>query len=81
MTQRARILHYLKTTRDHSITSMEAFQKFGATRLSAIIFDLREYGYNIVSIPEESLNRYDEPCRYVRYRLDMKSVKAVEQSK
>ena len=78
MTQRARILHHMKSVKDHSITSMEAFQKYGATRLSAIIFDLREIGYNIVSIPEESVNRYGEPTRYVRYRLDMKSVPKVE---
>ena len=78
MTQIARILQHMKVTKDHSITSMEAFQKYGATRLAAIIFELRQRGYDIVSIPEESANRYGEDVRYVRYRLDMRSVAKVE---
>jgi hypothetical protein len=78
MTQISRILGHMKATKDHSITSMEAFQKFGATRLSAVIFELRKRGYDITSIPEESVNRYGEDCKYVRYRLNMKSVKSVE---
>ena len=69
MTQRARVLQYMRECPDHSITSMEAFKKFGATRLSAIIFDLRAKGHDIQSIWEESTNRYGEPCTYVRYRL------------
>lgn len=78
MTLRSRVLSYMKECPDHSITSMEAISNFGATRLASIIFDLRERGYNIISIPEESFNRYGESARYVRYRLDMKSIEQVE---
>lgn len=78
MTQKSRILSYMKECPDHSITSMEAFQKFGATRLAAVVFDLKESGYNIITIPEESINRYGESVRYARYRLDMNSVKQME---
>ena len=41
------VLEHLK---NHvGITSMEAIDLYGATRLSAIIFNLRKYGYNIKS--------------------------------
>ena len=78
MTQQSRILQYMKNQPDHSMTSMDAIQNFGATRLAAIVFDLKEKGYNITTIIEESLNRYGEPTRYARYRLDMTSVSQVE---
>jgi hypothetical protein len=43
--QKYRILKHLK--RHRRITSMEAFTKFNATRLSGIIYNLREDGFNI----------------------------------
>jgi len=43
--QKYRILRHLKKHR--RITSMEAFRKFNATRLSGIIYNLREDGFNI----------------------------------
>lgn len=43
----SRVLKYLESHK--GITSMEAFEKFRDTRLSAIIFNLRKYGYNIKS--------------------------------
>ncbi len=50
-----------------NITSIEAIELFGATRLSAIIFKLRERGYNIVTKKEECVDRYGNVCRYGRY--------------
>lgn len=50
-----------------SITSMEAINLFGATRLSAIIFVLRNKGFDIVDKWEEDFDRYGNKCRYVRY--------------
>ena len=44
-TQTLRILGHLK--KHGNITSMEAFKKYSATRLSAIIFRLREEGFDI----------------------------------
>lgn len=78
MTQISRILSYMKECPDHSITSMEAINKFGATRLADVVFRLKNKGYNIVTIDEEGVNRYGEPTRYARYRLDMRSIQQVE---
>lgn len=64
-TQRAEVLNYLK---EHgSITSKEAFQLFGATRLSGIIFVFRKLGMNIVTEDCETTNRYGQRTRYAKY--------------
>lgn len=53
-----------------SITSWEAIKEFGATRLSAIIFNLRhKYGMNIVSEPYEFIDRYGNKGSYAKYVL------------
>lgn len=62
-----RILEYLKSHK--GITSMEAFDKFGATRLSAIIHVLRKDGYWIEDVDREAKNRYGETVHFVEYRL------------
>lgn len=52
------------------ITSMQAIEMFGATRLSSIIYNLRNrYGMTIVSIDKEGFDRYNNQCRFVEYRL------------
>ena len=51
------------------ITSMEAFEMYGATRLSAIIFNLRKYGMNIVNVNRECTDRYGNKATFVEYRL------------
>lgn len=66
-TQRGEVLKYLQTHK--GITSMQAIEKFGATRLSAIIFDLKRKGYNIVTIMKDGENRYGESVRFAEYRL------------
>jgi hypothetical protein len=53
----------------HSITSMEAFELFGITRLSAKIFDLRKAGYDVQSKTELSVTRYGTKCYYSRYYI------------
>ena len=60
-----KVLEYLQTNK--SITTMDAFIKFNATRLSSIIFNLRKYGYVIKSINETSCNTNGEISHYVRY--------------
>lgn len=52
-----------------SITSWEAIQMYGATRLSAIIFNLRKKGYDIQSYRLEGLDRNGNDCHFVRYVL------------
>lgn len=54
--QREDVLSYLK--RYGSITSLKAIEKFGATRLSSIIYDLRGRGYPIISLLKKVKTRY-----------------------
>lgn len=51
------------------LTSKEAFEKYGVTRLAACIFDLREKGYEIETVMVETTTRFGESCRYARYVL------------
>lgn len=52
-----------------SITSLEAFELYGATRLSAIIFELRKKGYNIKTTDGSCIDRYGHKCNFARYTL------------
>ena len=52
-----------------TITSMQAFHLYGCTRLSAKIFKLREKGWEISTIPTESVTRYGDTCTYATYKL------------
>lgn len=60
-----RILKHFKS--GNSLTSQEAFEKFGITRLSARIKELRDVGYDIRTSMEDGQNRYGEHTRYARY--------------
>lgn len=59
------------------ITSYEAIEKFGATRLSGIIFILREKGFGIETEMVKGKNRYGHSTNYAIYRL-IKDIKEVE---
>lgn len=53
------------------INSWEAIQEYGATRLSAIIFNLRyRYGMNIRSQKRQFTDRYGEKAYFVDYILE-----------
>jgi hypothetical protein len=52
-----------------SISSWEAIKEYGATRLSAIIFNLREDGYRIASIDKNTVNRFGRKVKYTEYKL------------
>ena len=52
-----------------SITSMEAYELYGITRLSGRIYDLRQMGYAIKGVTESSVNRYGKKVKYRRYSL------------
>ena len=67
MTKTQAVLDWLKT--NASISSMEAIQSFGATRLSVIIFNLRKRGYNIETVKCEGTDRFGHSIRYARYYL------------
>jgi hypothetical protein len=66
-TQSSLTLEYMQN--NGGITSMEAFQMFGVTRLSSIIFNLRNAGYHIETVRITSKNRYGNSCNYARYIL------------
>ena len=67
-TQMSEILAYMQA--GNRITSMQAIEMFGATRLSAIIFDLRnKHGYNIITHDIVGKNRYGGVCQYAEYEL------------
>lgn len=54
-----------------NITSWEAIQEYGATRLSAIIFNLRHnYNMNIKSYTVEFTDRYGSKATYAKYVLE-----------
>ena len=70
MTQEQRILEYLKVF--GSITSWEAIKEFGATRLSAVIYNLRNKGYNIETRYVTKKNRFGEYVTFGEYELKEK---------
>lgn len=49
------------------IDSWTAINRYGATRLSAIIYNLRRRGMNIVSHPLTSKDRNNNLCQFVKY--------------
>lgn len=67
MTKTQAVLEWLKT--HASISSMEAINNFGATRLSAIIFNLRKRGYNIETVMVDGRDRFGNQTRFARYYL------------
>lgn len=67
MTKTQAVLDWLQT--HASISSMEAIENFGATRLSAIIFNLKRKGYNIETVMVEGRDRFGNPMRFARYYL------------
>ena len=68
MTQTEAVLDILKS--GDSISSLEAFQEFGITRLSSIIFNLRQRGYVITSDNIKTTNRFGGTVVFSRYKLE-----------
>lgn len=67
VSQKSKVLNHLQNHR--CITSMEAFSKYNATRLSAIIFNLREEGYLIKTTKITKKNSDGNVCNYAEYSL------------
>lgn len=63
-----RILKHLQEC--GSITSYEAIQLYGCTRLSHYIYLLRMDGYNVASEYVKGKNRYGEKINYCKYKLE-----------
>lgn len=61
------VLQHLK---EHgSITQLEATELYGATRLSAIVFNLRRKGYAISSETQGAIDRHGHAVNYAKYVL------------
>lgn len=69
-TARDRVLEHLKKYK--TITSWEAIQNYGITRLSEYIRQLRRDGYVIASNWTQNINRYGDKVRYVIYEMKEK---------
>lgn len=69
MTQLNEVKKYLETHKK-GITSLQAIEMFGATRLSDIIYKLRyKHGMNIVSDSKMVKTRYGRPVAIAVYKL------------
>lgn len=67
MSQNEKILLHMQTY--GSITSMEAYEQYGCTRLSARIKNLRDDGHRIISRTETGRNRDGKLVSYSRYSI------------
>lgn len=65
--QNERLLQHL----EHSgpIDPLQAWNQLGIYRLGARVFDLKEFGHNIVRSMIEVNNRFGEKCRVALYSL------------
>ena len=66
-TQEQRVINYIRQF--GSITTKDAFNDLGITRLSAKIFNLKKQGYEIKDNFEQGKNRYGEITNFKRYYL------------
>lgn len=67
MTQHTLIIEYM---REHgSITTYEAYEQLGITKLTTRISELKGAGFDIRQRTESGLNRYGKPVTYNRYWL------------
>lgn len=67
LTKKQQVLNYL--VEHKSITSWQAIEMFGATRLSAIIFQLNKDGYNTETILTKGVDRNGNDSHYGVYWL------------
>lgn len=63
--QKNMVLDYI--TEFGSITPLDAFRDLGITRLSAIVFRLKDDGHDIDKAIEIGKNRFGNRTRYARY--------------
>ena len=67
ITKHKQVLNHLR--KHGSIDSWTAIELYGATRLSAIIFNFRKKGLKIDSIGCSALDRNSNVCNYTTYKL------------
>lgn len=68
-TQKTMVLRNLKRNKK-GLTQVEAYERYGITRLSAVIFNLRDDGYPIKTDMRAVRNRYGDTCYVAFYTLE-----------
>jgi hypothetical protein len=66
-THQTRLMDYFE--KHNSITSLQAIQDLGNTRLAATVCDLRKKGHDIASTSVEVRNRYGGTTHVAKYIL------------
>lgn len=70
MSPKSQVTDIIAHLRKHkTITSYEAIKQYGATRLSGIIFILRDRGFEIETEMVQGINRYGHISNYAIYHL------------
>lgn len=67
MTQKETVMKHLREV--GALTPMEAFRKYGITRLGGIVYFLRRDGHNIVSKLVKVKDRHGHICHVSQYTL------------
>ena len=73
MTQAKRVLDYLES--GNTITTLNAFNELGITRLAARIYELKEEGHDVKSKRIKVTNRYNEQCSVSEYFMENDNVR------
>lgn len=69
MTQKERILAYLKQHKRSGLTSLEAVIKLGVLNLPGRLSEIRSEGIRVVQMAIDARNRYGQTVRVNRYWL------------
>lgn len=67
MTQNERVLKHMR--KYGTITTKQAYDLYGITRLGARIYELRNMGFDIVADTVTVKNRFGEKAHVARYRI------------
>lgn len=73
MTQAKRVLDYLES--GNTITTLNAFNELGITRLAARIYELKEEGHDVKSKRIKVTNQYAEQCSVSEYYMESDNVR------
>ena len=68
LNQKQKVLRHLKEI--GAITPVQAFFDYSIMRLAAVIFDLKEDGYNIKTTILKSENKFGDKISYGQYKLE-----------
>ena len=68
LSQKDKVLRHLKEI--GPITPVQAFFDYSIMRLAAIVFILKDEGYNISTTILKSKNKFGEPVSYAQYKIE-----------